>query len=95
MSACVMLIFYCFECWTIILIANSELQYPIVNSRGRQSALIVTMIKKMTKRFPIIVTWYSLVIFCRSVMLDRAETLLHDHYAGKDYWDVSGVIEQY
>ncbi|XP_011609164.1 GDP-fucose protein O-fucosyltransferase 2 [Takifugu rubripes] len=22
-----------------------------------------------------------------SVMLDRAETLLHDHYAGKDYWD--------
>lgn len=22
-------------------------------------------------------------------MLDRAETLLHDHYAGKDYWDVS------
>ncbi|XP_061089395.1 GDP-fucose protein O-fucosyltransferase 2 isoform X2 [Conger conger] len=23
----------------------------------------------------------------RSVMLDRAETLLHDHYAGKDYWD--------
>ena len=27
--------------------------------------------------------------FCRSVMLDRAETLLHDHYAGKDYWDVS------
>jgi len=25
----------------------------------------------------------------RSVMLDRAETVLHDHYAGKDYWDVS------
>ncbi|XP_015275239.1 PREDICTED: GDP-fucose protein O-fucosyltransferase 2 [Gekko japonicus] len=23
----------------------------------------------------------------RSVMLDRAENLLHDHYAGKDYWD--------
>ncbi|MBN3277660.1 OFUT2 fucosyltransferase, partial [Polyodon spathula] len=23
----------------------------------------------------------------RSVMLDRAETVLHDHYAGKDYWD--------
>lgn len=23
-------------------------------------------------------------------MLDRAETLLHDHYAGKDYWDVRG-----
>ncbi|KAG1952053.1 GDP-fucose protein O-fucosyltransferase [Pimephales promelas] len=22
-----------------------------------------------------------------SVMLDRAETVLHDHYAGKDYWD--------
>ncbi|XP_019945147.2 GDP-fucose protein O-fucosyltransferase 2 isoform X1 [Paralichthys olivaceus] len=22
-----------------------------------------------------------------SVMLDRAETLLHDHYSGKDYWD--------
>ncbi|XP_048835576.1 GDP-fucose protein O-fucosyltransferase 2 isoform X3 [Brienomyrus brachyistius] len=22
-----------------------------------------------------------------SVMIDRAETLLHDHYAGKDYWD--------
>ncbi|XP_063356067.1 GDP-fucose protein O-fucosyltransferase 2 isoform X2 [Pelmatolapia mariae] len=22
-----------------------------------------------------------------SVMLDRAETLLHDHYAGKDYWN--------
>eukprot|EP00079_Xenopus_tropicalis_P038864 XP_017952635.1 PREDICTED: GDP-fucose protein O-fucosyltransferase 2 isoform X1 [Xenopus tropicalis] len=23
----------------------------------------------------------------RSVMLDRAENLLHDHYGGKDYWD--------
>uniref|UniRef100_A0A8D1AFL4 GDP-fucose protein O-fucosyltransferase 2 n=1 Tax=Sus scrofa TaxID=9823 RepID=A0A8D1AFL4_PIG len=23
----------------------------------------------------------------RSVMLDRAETLLHDHYGGKEYWD--------
>ncbi|MGH0149699.1 UNVERIFIED_CONTAM: hypothetical protein FKN15_035883 [Acipenser sinensis] len=23
----------------------------------------------------------------RSLMLDRAETVLHDHYAGKDYWD--------
>ncbi|MBN3307913.1 OFUT2 fucosyltransferase, partial [Amia calva] len=23
----------------------------------------------------------------RSVMVDRAETVLHDHYAGKDYWD--------
>uniref|UniRef100_A0ACB8GEV6 GDP-fucose protein O-fucosyltransferase 2 n=1 Tax=Sphaerodactylus townsendi TaxID=933632 RepID=A0ACB8GEV6_9SAUR len=23
----------------------------------------------------------------RSVLLDRAENLLHDHYAGKDYWD--------
>ncbi|KAL8173206.1 UNVERIFIED_CONTAM: GDP-fucose protein O-fucosyltransferase 2 [Gekko kuhli] len=23
----------------------------------------------------------------RSVMLDRAENLLHDHYSGKDYWD--------
>ncbi|XP_039611253.1 GDP-fucose protein O-fucosyltransferase 2 isoform X1 [Polypterus senegalus] len=23
----------------------------------------------------------------RSVMLDRAETLLHDHYGAKDYWD--------
>lgn len=22
-------------------------------------------------------------------MLDRAETLLHDHYGGKEYWDVS------
>uniref|UniRef100_A0A8C2JBP1 GDP-fucose protein O-fucosyltransferase 2 n=1 Tax=Cyprinus carpio TaxID=7962 RepID=A0A8C2JBP1_CYPCA len=22
-----------------------------------------------------------------SIMLDRAETVLHDHYAGKDYWD--------
>lgn len=28
-------------------------------------------------------------------MLDRAETLLHDHYAGKDYWDVSVVMEHY
>ncbi|CAL9690656.1 unnamed protein product [Knipowitschia caucasica] len=26
-------------------------------------------------------------ITATSVMLDRAETLLHDHYAGKDYWD--------
>ncbi|XP_043549166.1 GDP-fucose protein O-fucosyltransferase 2 isoform X2 [Chiloscyllium plagiosum] len=25
--------------------------------------------------------------FYRSVMLDRAENLLHDHYAGKSYWD--------
>ncbi|XP_068403308.1 GDP-fucose protein O-fucosyltransferase 2 isoform X1 [Eschrichtius robustus] len=25
----------------------------------------------------------------RSVMLDRAENLLHDHYGGKEYWDVS------
>ncbi|KTG45577.1 hypothetical protein cypCar_00012019, partial [Cyprinus carpio] len=25
--------------------------------------------------------------YYRSVMLDRAETVLHDHYAGKDYWD--------
>ncbi|XP_036767982.2 GDP-fucose protein O-fucosyltransferase 2 isoform X2 [Manis pentadactyla] len=24
----------------------------------------------------------------RSVMLDRAENLLHDHYGGKEYWDV-------
>lgn len=32
------------------------------------------------------------VLFYRSVMLDRAETLLHDHYAGKDYWDVSAVM---
>lgn len=22
-------------------------------------------------------------------MLDRAENLLHDHYGGKDYWNVS------
>lgn len=22
-------------------------------------------------------------------MLDRAENLLHDHYGGKEYWDVS------
>ncbi|KAL4609113.1 GDP-fucose protein O-fucosyltransferase 2 [Arapaima gigas] len=26
-------------------------------------------------------------ITATSVMLDRAETVLHDHYAGKDYWD--------
>ncbi|XP_078234620.1 GDP-fucose protein O-fucosyltransferase 2 isoform X2 [Pogona vitticeps] len=26
-------------------------------------------------------------ISARSVMLDRAENLLHDHYGGKDYWD--------
>ncbi|KTG05089.1 hypothetical protein cypCar_00038574 [Cyprinus carpio] len=25
--------------------------------------------------------------YYRSIMLDRAETVLHDHYAGKDYWD--------
>ncbi|KAG2459080.1 OFUT2 fucosyltransferase, partial [Polypterus senegalus] len=25
--------------------------------------------------------------YYRSVMLDRAETLLHDHYGAKDYWD--------
>lgn len=25
----------------------------------------------------------------RSVMLDRAENLLHDHYGGKEYWNVS------
>ncbi|TFJ99905.1 tyrosine-protein phosphatase non-receptor type substrate 1-like [Platysternon megacephalum] len=25
----------------------------------------------------------------RSVMLDRAENLLHDHYGGRDYWNVS------
>lgn len=25
----------------------------------------------------------------RSVMLDRAEILLHDHYGGKEYWNVS------
>lgn len=36
-----------------------------------------------------------IVLFCRSVMLDRAETLLHDHYAGKDYWDVSKVMGQF
>lgn len=29
---------------------------------------------------------------CRSVMLDRAETVLHDHYAGKDYWDVCKIV---
>lgn len=28
-------------------------------------------------------------------MLDRAETLLHDHYAGKDYWDVSEMSLHY
>nr|XP_044606807.1 GDP-fucose protein O-fucosyltransferase 2 isoform X2 [Equus asinus] len=27
--------------------------------------------------------------YYRSVMLDRAENLLHDHYGGKEYWDVS------
>lgn len=27
----------------------------------------------------------------RSVMLDRAENLLHDHYGGKEYWDVSAA----
>lgn len=27
-------------------------------------------------------------------MLDRAENLLHDHYGGKDYWDVSAVGER-
>lgn len=32
---------------------------------------------------------YVLSLNNRSVMLDRAETVLHDHYAGKDYWDVS------
>lgn len=37
---------------------------------------------------PVCVLW-----LCRSVMLDRAETLLHDHYAGKDYWDVSEVMK--
>ncbi|XP_062862490.1 GDP-fucose protein O-fucosyltransferase 2 isoform X2 [Trichomycterus rosablanca] len=26
-------------------------------------------------------------ISATSVMLDRAETVLHDHYAGRDYWD--------
>ncbi|KAG8432657.1 hypothetical protein GDO86_017047 [Hymenochirus boettgeri] len=25
--------------------------------------------------------------YYRSIMLDRAENLLHDHYGGKDYWD--------
>lgn len=25
-------------------------------------------------------------------MLDRAETLLHDHYAGQDYWNVSHIV---
>ncbi|XP_075463263.1 GDP-fucose protein O-fucosyltransferase 2 isoform X3 [Ascaphus truei] len=24
----------------------------------------------------------------RSIMIDRAENLLHDHYGGKDYWDI-------
>lgn len=24
-------------------------------------------------------------------MLDRAENLLHDHYGGKEYWDVSAA----
>lgn len=28
----------------------------------------------------------------RSVMLDRAENLLHDHYGGKEYWDVSVAL---
>lgn len=31
----------------------------------------------------------SFLLSFRSVMLDRAENLLHDHYGGKDYWDVS------
>ncbi|XP_071211360.1 GDP-fucose protein O-fucosyltransferase 2 isoform X1 [Salvelinus alpinus] len=31
-----------------------------------------------------------------SVMLDKAETVLHDHYAGKDYWDtISGDLLPY
>lgn len=34
-------------------------------------------------------TALSFTIFNRSVMLDRAENLLHDHYGGKDYWNVS------
>lgn len=34
-------------------------------------------------------TTLSFTIFNRSVMLDRAENLLHDHYGGKDYWNVS------
>lgn len=34
-------------------------------------------------------TTFSFTIFNRSVMLDRAENLLHDHYGGKDYWNVS------
>lgn len=38
---------------------------------------------------------FSLFVCFSSVMLDRAETLLHDHYAGKDYWDVSSVAENY
>lgn len=25
-------------------------------------------------------------------MLDRAENLLHDHYGGKEYWDVSAAV---
>ncbi|EPY84078.1 GDP-fucose protein O-fucosyltransferase 2 precursor [Camelus ferus] len=31
--------------------------------------------------------------YYRSVMLDRAETLLHDHYGGKEYWDLSGPAQ--
>lgn len=40
-------------------------------------------------------SWLKLFVFCRSIMLDRAETLLHDHYAGKDYWDVSKMLLHY
>lgn len=40
-------------------------------------------------------SWLNLFVFCRSIMLDRAETLLHDHYAGKDYWDVSEMSLHY
>lgn len=46
-----------------------------------------------------LIWWHSqglvcFLLLCRSVMLDRAETLLHDHYAGKDYWDVSQSMVQ-
>lgn len=36
----------------------------------------------------------SSLLLCklRSVMLDRAENLLHDHYGGKEYWDVSVAL---
>lgn len=40
----------------------------------------------------VLVKYAVLHVFGRSVMLDRAETVLHDHYAGKDYWNVSVIL---